>query len=137
MNAGGRDPAADWAGQQPDHAGVPDRLRLGEHQSEPPDPVGDLPVPVRLSPTGVVAVPPAGRRTHGQPGPAGIAESKAGHTSRVARDGVQRAWPRQPGSTLGAGVVVKLGTWLDNARKRAAKLPEQRRTDLDALGMRW
>ncbi|MGY3061489.1 hypothetical protein ACVWZD_005787 [Streptomyces sp. TE3672] len=35
------------------------------------------------------------------------------------------------------GVVVKLGTWLDNVRKRAAKLPEQRRTDLDQLGMRW
>ncbi|MFJ2379304.1 helicase associated domain-containing protein [Streptomyces sp. NPDC087769] len=34
-------------------------------------------------------------------------------------------------------VVVKLGTWLDNVRKRAAKLPEQRRTDLDQLGMRW
>ncbi|MFG2221262.1 helicase associated domain-containing protein [Streptomyces sp. NPDC048685] len=34
-------------------------------------------------------------------------------------------------------VVVKLGTWLDNVRKRAGKLPEQRRADLDQLGMRW
>lgn len=34
-------------------------------------------------------------------------------------------------------VVVKLGMWLDNVRKRAAKLPEQRRTCLDQLGMRW
>ncbi|MET9662354.1 Helicase associated domain protein [Streptomyces sp. NPDC006510] len=34
-------------------------------------------------------------------------------------------------------VVVKLGTWLDNVRKRADKLTEQRRGDLDALGMRW
>lgn len=34
-------------------------------------------------------------------------------------------------------VVVKLGTWLDNVRKRAAKLPQQRRADLDQLGMRW
>jgi hypothetical protein len=33
--------------------------------------------------------------------------------------------------------VVELGTWLDSIRKRAAKLPEQRRTDLNALGMRW
>ncbi|MFB6878214.1 hypothetical protein [Streptomyces sp. NPDC056323] len=33
--------------------------------------------------------------------------------------------------------VVKLGTWLGNARNRAAKLPEQRRADLDELGMRW
>ena len=34
-------------------------------------------------------------------------------------------------------VVVKLGTWLDNVLKRAAKLPDQRRADLDQLGMRW
>ncbi|WP_326771050.1 helicase associated domain-containing protein (plasmid) [Streptomyces sp. NBC_01591] len=34
-------------------------------------------------------------------------------------------------------VVVKLGTWLDNVRKRAGKLAEQRRADLNALGMRW
>ncbi|MEE1807797.1 helicase associated domain-containing protein [Streptomyces sp. BE133] len=42
---------------------------------------------------------------------------------------------RQDGAD--AVVVVKLGTWLGNARKRATKLPEQRRTDLDQLGMRW
>ncbi|MEV5205706.1 Helicase associated domain protein [Streptomyces sp. NPDC053720] len=34
-------------------------------------------------------------------------------------------------------VVVKLGTWLDNVRKRAGKLAEQRRAELNALGMRW
>ncbi|MCX4869975.1 helicase associated domain-containing protein [Streptomyces sp. NBC_00257] len=34
-------------------------------------------------------------------------------------------------------VVVKLGTRLDNVRKRAAKLPEQRPPDLDELRMRW
>ncbi|MFF3788208.1 Helicase associated domain protein [Streptomyces sp. NPDC001933] len=34
-------------------------------------------------------------------------------------------------------VTVRLGTWLDNARKRADRLTEQRRADLDALGMRW
>ncbi|MCX4869360.1 MULTISPECIES: helicase [unclassified Streptomyces] len=34
-------------------------------------------------------------------------------------------------------MVVKLGAWLDNVRKRAAKLPEQLRTDLEQLGMRW
>ncbi|WP_223268230.1 helicase associated domain-containing protein [Streptosporangium nondiastaticum] len=34
-------------------------------------------------------------------------------------------------------VVVKLGMALDNIRKRADKLTEQRRADLDALGMRW
>ncbi|MGY3056542.1 hypothetical protein ACVWZD_000786 [Streptomyces sp. TE3672] len=34
-------------------------------------------------------------------------------------------------------MLVKLGTWLDSVRKRVAKLPEQRRADLDQLGMRW
>ncbi|MFF4533774.1 Helicase associated domain protein [Streptomyces sp. NPDC001407] len=33
--------------------------------------------------------------------------------------------------------TVKLGTFVDNSRRRADKLTEQRRADLDALGMRW
>jgi superfamily II DNA or RNA helicase len=38
----------------------------------------------------------------------------------------------------GLGVVdVKLGMVLDNIRKRADKLPAERRAALDALGMRW
>ncbi|MEU7134838.1 Helicase associated domain protein [Streptomyces sp. NPDC046261] len=32
---------------------------------------------------------------------------------------------------------VKLGTFIDNTRRRASKLTEQRRTDLDTLGIRW
>ncbi|GGP96215.1 helicase associated domain-containing protein [Streptomyces melanogenes] len=32
---------------------------------------------------------------------------------------------------------VKLGMFLDNTRRRAAKLTEQRRADLNQLGMRW
>jgi hypothetical protein len=35
------------------------------------------------------------------------------------------------------GEEIKLGSFLDNARCRAAKLPAERRADLDALGMRW
>jgi hypothetical protein len=35
------------------------------------------------------------------------------------------------------GVEHKLGTFVDNARRRADKLSEQRREQLDALGMRW
>ncbi|PNE34850.1 helicase [Streptomyces eurocidicus] len=34
-------------------------------------------------------------------------------------------------------LAVKLGMVLDNTRRRADKLTEQRRTDLNALGMRW
>uniref|UniRef100_UPI002F912005 helicase associated domain-containing protein n=1 Tax=Streptomyces sp. NBC_01592 TaxID=2975889 RepID=UPI002F912005 len=54
---------------------------------------------------------------------AGAAEGTAGPSGHQAgADGV---------------VVVKLGTWLDNVRKRAGRLTEQRRADLDHLGMRW
>ncbi|WTJ48312.1 helicase associated domain-containing protein (plasmid) [Streptomyces atratus] len=34
-------------------------------------------------------------------------------------------------------MTVRLGTWLDNVRKRADRLTEQRRADLDELGTRW
>ncbi|MPY36756.1 DEAD/DEAH box helicase [Streptomyces adustus] len=33
--------------------------------------------------------------------------------------------------------VVKLGAWVDNARRRAGNLSNQRRAELDQLGMRW
>ncbi|MGW2184010.1 hypothetical protein ACWCXX_39810 [Streptomyces sp. NPDC001732] len=45
---------------------------------------------------------------------------------------VEETLPGRQGSADGP-VVVKL----DNVRKRVTKLPEQRRTDLDQLGMRW
>jgi hypothetical protein len=37
----------------------------------------------------------------------------------------------------GEAVDTKLGTWLDNTRRRANKPTPQRRNDLDDLGMRW
>ncbi|MES9558716.1 MULTISPECIES: Helicase associated domain protein [unclassified Streptomyces] len=66
--------------------------------------------------------------------------AREGHL-RVPRKHVEELETRdalsgRQGGADGA-VVVKLGTWLDNVRKRAAKLPQQRRADLDALGMRW
>lgn len=51
--------------------------------------------------------------------------------------------PRQHVEITGDGngdsgrTAVKLGAWLDNTRRRAAKLSPERRTALDALGMRW
>ncbi|MEU3343155.1 helicase associated domain-containing protein [Streptomyces sp. NPDC006668] len=33
--------------------------------------------------------------------------------------------------------MVRLGAWLDNTRRRAAKLSPERRQALDELGMRW
>ncbi|MFE2586483.1 hypothetical protein [Streptomyces sp. NPDC059378] len=35
------------------------------------------------------------------------------------------------------GIEHKLGAFLDNTRRRAAKLSPQRRAELDQLGMRW
>ncbi|WP_327722143.1 helicase associated domain-containing protein [Streptomyces sp. NBC_00490] len=35
------------------------------------------------------------------------------------------------------GEEIRLGSFLDNTRRRAAKLPAEQRADLDALGMRW
>ncbi|WP_151484244.1 helicase associated domain-containing protein [Streptomyces albicerus] len=35
------------------------------------------------------------------------------------------------------GEAIKLGAFLDNTRRRAAKLSLERRAELDALGMRW
>ncbi|MEU8936256.1 helicase associated domain-containing protein [Streptomyces sp. NPDC048409] len=49
--------------------------------------------------------------------------------------------PRQHVEITGNGdgeqAAVKLGAWLDNTRRRAAKLNEERRTALDVLGIRW
>ncbi|MET8566241.1 helicase associated domain-containing protein [Streptomyces flaveolus] len=37
----------------------------------------------------------------------------------------------------GEAVDIKLGTFLDNTRRRADKLTPQRRAELDQLDMRW
>ncbi|MEU2674485.1 hypothetical protein ABZ622_37670 [Streptomyces sp. NPDC007164] len=42
-----------------------------------------------------------------------------------------------PGTAVEAAVVIKLGTWPNNVRKRTAGLTEQRRADLDKPGIRW
>ncbi|MCC2280293.1 helicase associated domain-containing protein, partial [Streptomyces sp. ET3-23] len=39
--------------------------------------------------------------------------------------------------TAGQVMEVKLGTFINNVRKRAAKLSTQRRADLNQLGIRW
>lgn len=52
-----------------------------------------------------------------------------------AREGHLRV-PRQHREDVD-GEEIKLGSFLDNARRRAAKLSPERRDALDALGMRW
>jgi len=45
--------------------------------------------------------------------------------------------PRKHIEQLDDGQEVKLGMWIDNTRRRAAKLAQERLGDLDDLGMRW
>ncbi|MBW8697957.1 hypothetical protein MBT84_00090 [Streptomyces sp. MBT84] len=44
--------------------------------------------------------------------------------------------PRKHVEQVGGG-AGRLGSFLDNTRRRAMKLTDQRRADLDQLGMRW
>ncbi|MFD8998675.1 DEAD/DEAH box helicase [Streptomyces abikoensis] len=66
--------------------------------------------------------------------------AREGHLN-VPRKHIEHLEPegRPTGPQSGAEelVGVKLGMVLDNIRKRADKLTEQRRADLDALGIRW
>ncbi|MGW2089075.1 helicase associated domain-containing protein [Streptomyces sp. NPDC001880] len=89
--------------------------------------------------------PPSQRRPAAVPGRRNLAAARQFHAReghlRVPRKHIEHleAETDLSGRQNGAdGVVeVKLGTWLDNVRKRAAKLTEHRRADLDQLGMRW
>ncbi|MDX2709896.1 helicase associated domain-containing protein [Streptomyces sp. PA03-6a] len=57
-----------------------------------------------------------------------------------AREGslqVPRKHVEQLAEPDGTVTEVKLGQFVDNARRRAEKLTEDRRAELDALGMRW
>ncbi|MCX4851978.1 helicase associated domain-containing protein [Streptomyces sp. NBC_00893] len=65
--------------------------------------------------------------------------AREGHL-RVPRKHVEHL-AVEPGASERQGgdgeAVVRLGTWIDNARRRGDRLTEERRADLDALGMRW
>jgi hypothetical protein len=58
-----------------------------------------------------------------------------------AREGSLHSVPRKAVEQLvepdGTVTEVLLGTFVDNARRRADKLTPERRAELDALGMRW
>ncbi|MFE9992833.1 Helicase associated domain protein [Streptomyces sp. NPDC005381] len=71
------------------------------------------------------------RRTQGDRWAANLAAARQFH----AREGHLRV-PRKAVEDVG-GEQIKLGAFLDNARRRAAKLGEQRRAELGQLGMRW
>ncbi|MCX4617669.1 helicase associated domain-containing protein [Streptomyces mirabilis] len=83
-----------------------------------------------LEPAGEAEQPPA-RRTQ--------ADRWAGHLAAArqfhAREGHLNV-PRKLVEDVG-GVLVKLGGFLDNTRRRASKLTPERRAELGALGMRW
>ncbi|MFI6645955.1 helicase associated domain-containing protein [Streptomyces sp. NPDC050504] len=71
----------------------------------------------------------AARQFHGREGHLRVPRK---HVEQLAVDSVPRG--RQHGAD---GVVVKLGMFVDNARRRADRLTPERRAELDQLGMRW
>ncbi|MFI6645953.1 helicase associated domain-containing protein [Streptomyces sp. NPDC050504] len=71
----------------------------------------------------------AARQFHGREGHLRVPRK---HVEQLAVDSVPRG--RQHGAD---GVVVKLGMFVDNARRRADRLTGERRAEWDELGMRW
>ncbi|MFF0143624.1 Helicase associated domain protein [Streptomyces sp. NPDC005227] len=71
------------------------------------------------------------RRTQGDRWAANVAAARQFH----AREGHLR--PARKHVELVDGEETKLGAFVDNARRRAGTLSEQRRAELDELGMRW
>ncbi|MFF8423347.1 Helicase associated domain protein [Streptomyces sp. NPDC015680] len=97
-----------------------------------------------------LGIEPAGKRAaagrgHDAKWALGLAAARAFHAReghlRVPRKHVEHLAVEPAASDPqrgdGEAVTVKLGTWVDNARRRGDKLTEQRRADLDVLGMRW
>ncbi|MET8747846.1 helicase associated domain-containing protein [Streptomyces sp. NPDC004728] len=76
----------------------------------------------------------AARQFHAREGHLRVPRKHVEHLEGSA-EGTTGPASRQAGA--GEPVPVRLGTWLDNVRKRAGKLTEQRRADLNHLGMRW
>ncbi|MFI6644809.1 Helicase associated domain protein [Streptomyces sp. NPDC050504] len=72
----------------------------------------------------------AARQFHGREGHLRVPRK---HVEQLAADTV----PGRGQDGAGGGVVVKLGMFVDNVRRRADKLTAERRTELDELGMRW
>ncbi|WP_405653883.1 helicase associated domain-containing protein [Streptomyces sp. NBC_00019] len=71
------------------------------------------------------------RRSQGDRWAANLAAARQFH----AREG--HLQPTRKHVEIVDGEEIRLGSFLDNTRRRAAKLPAERRADLDALGMRW
>ncbi|MFF3540017.1 Helicase associated domain protein [Streptomyces sp. NPDC002466] len=97
-----------------------------------------------------LGVEPAGKRAvagrgHDAKWALGLAAARAFHAReghlRVPRKHVEHLAAEPDASAPQGGddeaVAVRLGTWVDNARRRGNKLTKERRADLDALEMRW
>jgi uncharacterized protein YecT (DUF1311 family) len=67
-----------------------------------------------------------------------FATGLAAATAWVAEhDGTIAAGKRSDVQPMPDGSVHRLGLWTGNTRQRAAKLTDEQRPALDALGMRW
>jgi hypothetical protein len=91
---------------------------------------------LHIGPAGPDERPPA-PRTQADKWALNVRAAKEFH----AREGSLQAVPRKAvvhvSELDGTVTEVKLGLFVDNCRRRADKLSEQRRAELDALGMRW
>ncbi|MCT2546981.1 DEAD/DEAH box helicase [Streptomyces atratus] len=94
------------------------------------EPVGDEERLVRRTQDDMWAVNlRAARQFHAREGHLRVPRKHVEHLEGGAVEGRQNG-AEEP-------VTVRLGTWLDNVRKRAHKITKQRHADLDQLGMRW
>ncbi|MFF0132820.1 helicase associated domain-containing protein [Streptomyces mirabilis] len=76
------------------------------------------------------------RRTQADRWAAHLAAARQFHT-REGHLNVPRKHVEEMAGEGGEVTAVRLGGWLDNTRRRSARLPADRRTELDELGMRW
>jgi hypothetical protein len=91
---------------------------------------------LHLTPAGPDERPPA-PRTQADKWALNIRAAKEFHAHQGSLQAVPRKAVVHLSEPDGSQTTVKLGLFVDNCRRRADKLSEQRRAELDALGMRW
>ncbi|MDQ0946618.1 superfamily II DNA or RNA helicase [Streptomyces phaeochromogenes] len=89
-----------------------------------------------LEPADETEQPPA-RRTQADRWATHLAAARQFHTREGHLNVGRKHVEELTGEDGEGGTAIRLGGWLDNTRRRAARLTPERRTELDELGMRW